>query len=152
MMEWENGEITTEPLSIIATDDPVACALYAKENGLLNTDGWKHFKQIAKREQQLTRMMNQAKLCSFNHSPKYKYGFEVPQNYLHIVELDLKYGSTKWCEAVKLELAQLDEYDVFHDKGHKDDIQSIMKRLLENYKKIRVYLVFDVKRDGRQKA
>ena len=109
----------------------------------------KHFKQIAKREQQLTRMMNQAKLCSFNHSPKYKYGFEFPQNYSHAVELDLKYGNTKWHEAVKLELAQLDEYDVFHDKGHKDDIQSIMKRLQDNYKKIRVHLVFDVKHDGR---
>ena len=56
MMEWESGS-----LSIIATDDPVACSLYAKENGLLNTDGWMCFKQIAKRGQQLTRMINQAK-------------------------------------------------------------------------------------------
>jgi len=31
MIEWENGEITSEPLSIIVADDPVTCALYAKE-------------------------------------------------------------------------------------------------------------------------
>jgi hypothetical protein len=28
-MEWENGEITEEPLAIIAADDPVTCAIYA---------------------------------------------------------------------------------------------------------------------------
>jgi len=39
MIEWENGEITSEPLTIIAADDPVTCAIYAKENGLTLTDG-----------------------------------------------------------------------------------------------------------------
>ena len=33
-VEWETGEITFEPLSIIAADDPVTCAAYAKENDL----------------------------------------------------------------------------------------------------------------------
>ena len=28
-VEWETGEITSEPLSIIAADDPVTCAAYA---------------------------------------------------------------------------------------------------------------------------
>jgi hypothetical protein len=31
LVEWENGEITTEPLSVIAADDPVTCAVYARE-------------------------------------------------------------------------------------------------------------------------
>ena len=34
-VEWETGEITFEPLSIIAADDTVTCAAYAKENDLL---------------------------------------------------------------------------------------------------------------------
>ena len=34
-VEWETGEITFEPLSIIAADDPVTCVAYAKENDLL---------------------------------------------------------------------------------------------------------------------
>ena len=36
-VEWETGEITFEPLSIIAADDPVTCAAYAKENDLLDS-------------------------------------------------------------------------------------------------------------------
>ena len=31
-VEWETGEITFEPLSIIADVDPVTCAAHAKEN------------------------------------------------------------------------------------------------------------------------
>jgi hypothetical protein len=48
MVEWEIGETTMEPLQIIAKDDPVACAIYAKDNGLLDRTGWKQFKSIAK--------------------------------------------------------------------------------------------------------
>jgi hypothetical protein len=55
MIEWENGEITTEPLALIATDDPVTCAIYAREHGLLDKPGWKRFKNIAKHEKQFTR-------------------------------------------------------------------------------------------------
>jgi hypothetical protein len=48
LMEWENGEITNDPLKIIAADDPVSCAIYARENDLLDKPDWKRFKQIAK--------------------------------------------------------------------------------------------------------
>jgi hypothetical protein len=40
MVEWETGEITTEPLNIIAADNPVTCALYARDNNLLEEPGW----------------------------------------------------------------------------------------------------------------
>jgi hypothetical protein len=43
LVEWENGETTMEPLQIISKDDPVTCAIYANDNGLLDTPGWKHF-------------------------------------------------------------------------------------------------------------
>ena len=36
MVEWETGEITYEPLSLIAADDPVTCAEYAKKHDLLH--------------------------------------------------------------------------------------------------------------------
>jgi hypothetical protein len=39
LVEWENGEITTEPLSVIAADDPVTCAVYAREHELLDVSG-----------------------------------------------------------------------------------------------------------------
>ena len=66
--EWE---ITSKPLSIIAADDPVACAIYAKERNLLDIDGWKRFKTIAQRHKKMFRMANQAKLRSYRTAPKY---------------------------------------------------------------------------------
>ena len=38
-IEWETGEITFGPLSVIAADDPITCAAYAKEKNLYNLDG-----------------------------------------------------------------------------------------------------------------
>ena len=37
--EWETGEITFEPLSVIAADDPITCAAYAKEKHVYDLDG-----------------------------------------------------------------------------------------------------------------
>jgi hypothetical protein len=39
LIEWETGETTYEPLDLIAKDDPVKCANYAKQHNLLNTAG-----------------------------------------------------------------------------------------------------------------
>ena len=39
MVEWETGEIIEEPLSLIAADDPVTCAVYAKKHDLLHPLG-----------------------------------------------------------------------------------------------------------------
>ena len=39
MVEWKTGEITDEPLSLIAADDTVTCAEYAKKHALLHLDG-----------------------------------------------------------------------------------------------------------------
>ena len=46
MVEWETAETTEEPLSLIAADDPVTCATYAKKHDLLHSDGWKRLKHI----------------------------------------------------------------------------------------------------------
>ena len=37
MVKWETGEVTSQPLNAIAADDPVTCAIYARENNLLDT-------------------------------------------------------------------------------------------------------------------
>jgi Reverse transcriptase (RNA-dependent DNA polymerase) len=147
IVEWENGETTAEPLQIIAKDDPVTCAVYAKENGLLNTPGWKQFKSITKRQKKFTRMVNQAKLRSYNTAPKFKNGYQVPRNYSEAVRLDERNGNNKWQEAINLELQQINDYDTFVDCGHHTSA-----RIPSEYKKIRVHFVFDVKHDGRHKA
>jgi len=40
MIKWENGKVTSEPLTIITADDLVTCTIYARENDLLNQEGW----------------------------------------------------------------------------------------------------------------
>ena len=122
-------------MTTIAADDPVTCAIYAKDNDLLETPGWKRFKPIAKRQKHMFRMANQAKLRSFRLAPKYKHGFEVPRNYDHGMELDAK----------NLEMVQLDDYDCFQDKGIGGEVP-------KGFKKIRVHLIYDIKHDGRHKA
>ena len=146
-VEWENGEITYEPLSVIAADDPVSCAIYARDNGLLDTPGWKRFKRIAKNQKVFFRQVNQAKLRSFRTAPRFKYGFEIPKDYEHAKFLDRRNGNTKWQDATKLEFDQLDDYHTFDDLGHSKTVTPPA-----GYKKIRVHLVFDVKHDGRHKV
>jgi len=57
---WENVEVTYEPLSVIAKSDPVSCAIYAKENGMLHLPGWQQFTRLARRQKKLIRLPNQA--------------------------------------------------------------------------------------------
>jgi hypothetical protein len=147
LIEWENGEITAEALNVIAADDPVTCAIYAKENGLLEVPGWRQFKSIAKKHKKFVRMVNQSKLRSYNSAPRFKYGFEIPRNYAHALILDERNKNTKWRDAVALELLQIQEYETFKSMGHKSSAKAPA-----GYKKIRVHLVFDVKHDGRHKA
>ena len=37
-VEWETGEVIFEPFSVIAADDPVTCAAYAKQDDLLSLE------------------------------------------------------------------------------------------------------------------
>jgi len=69
-VEWETGKLTYEPLDIIAADDPITGAVYARDNDLIDLPaGWKHFKKLAMRERQLLRLIRQAKMHSYKSSP-----------------------------------------------------------------------------------
>jgi hypothetical protein len=144
-VEWENGEVSYEPLNMIAGDDPVTCSIYMKDNGLLETDGWKRFRRLAKRAKKMLRIVNQSKLRSYKTCKKYMYGFEIPMNYEDATRLNKFHGNDKWKTATKLEMDQLHDYDTFHDKG-------VGTTPGEEFKKIQVHLVFAVKHDGRHKS
>ena len=89
-----------------------------KEKGLLDTPGWKRFKKIAKRQKKLVPMVRQARLKSIRRAPIYQFGFRVPRNIKEAWELvDKENGTTRWKDAMILELWQLAEYDTFHDTG-----------------------------------
>ena len=116
-MLWETGLVTYEPLHWLAKDIPVKLAQYAIEHNLLDTSGWKRFKRYARQQRQMERLIKQAKLRSFSLRPKYKYGFEVPRDYDHVLQLDQQNGNMKWFDANVEEHKMLQEYDVFIDKG-----------------------------------
>jgi hypothetical protein len=147
LIEWENGEITSEPLNIFGKDDPVTCAVYAHEHGLLEEEGWKRFKGIVRHEKKMLRVVNQSRIKATRNAPRYKFGYRIPHNYDEVMQFDLKNGNTLWREATNLEMSQLAEYDTFRDLGHKDTTPPPT-----GYKKIRTHLVYDCKHDGRHKA
>ena len=51
MLEW-NGRLGRffEPLSVIAADNLVTCAAYAKQHHLLAVEGWHRFRYLAKKD------------------------------------------------------------------------------------------------------
>ena len=139
-VEWENGdEISYEPLHTITAHDSMTCAIYAKERGLLDIDGWKRFRSLAKIAKKMLYMVNQSKFQSYKTCKKYVHGIQIPQGYDHGVRLD------KWQSVTKLEMGQLHECNTFHDKR-------IGTTPGKGFKKIQVHLVFVVKQDGRHKA
>ena len=61
-IEWEDAGVTIwEPLTVIGKCDPVTCAAYAKEHGILNKPGWKQFKKYACKAKTLQCLVNNAK-------------------------------------------------------------------------------------------
>jgi hypothetical protein len=143
-VQRQNGEVTTEPLSITARDDPVLCTIYARDHGLLNFPGWQRFTSLVRVKKKFLRLVNQAKLHSYRTAPKYQYGYEVPRNTQHAIEIDTKNGNANWKGGTALEMSQLKEYQTFKDYWH--------DQLPDGYQKIREHLVYAVKHDGRLNA
>ena len=145
LVRWMNGEETYEPLYEMIKDDPISVAKYAKEQGLLDTPGWKKLQKFARRIKKFMRMVKQAKLQREPRGIRFKFGVQVPRNWKEAMELDAKNNSTLWQDAIKKEMDQIAEYGTFRDLGRGATAPS-------GYKKITVRLVFDVKHDLRHKA
>ena len=154
-VEWETGESTFEPLSIIAADDPVTCAAYAKGNDLLALEGWHRFRSLAKTDKVHARAIKQSKIRQVRRSQTYMFGYLIPRNYMKAMQFDSenKNRSSKWYDAIKLEMESMLEYKVFKkwDKPILDKHKKVTNPP-KGYHRIKVHLVFAVKFDGRQKA
>jgi hypothetical protein len=93
LVEWETGETTYEPLDSIASDDPVTCAQYAKQHGLLDTEGWRLFRRIASDFPKVERLINQAKTSTYKHEQFWKFGYLVPRTHWQAMNIDKKNGT-----------------------------------------------------------
>ena len=150
-VEWESGEVTYEPLTLISKDDPITCAVYAKKHDLLDTTGWKHPKGYAKTSKRLIGAVKQSRICQVRASAQYQHGFQVPKDYNDALRLDKGNSNTHWQDAMDLELAQIHEYKVFKDTG-KAQFHNGKAVTPDGFQKIRVHFVYTVKHDGRFKA
>ena len=151
MVEWESGEVTYEPLTLISKDDPITCAVYAKKHDLLDTTGWKHLKRYAKTSKRLIRAVKQSRIRQVRASVRYQHGFQVPKDCNDAMRLDKENGNTHWQDAMDLELTQIHEYKVFKDTG-KAKFHNGKVVTPDGFQKIRVHFVYAVKHDGRFKA
>ena len=151
MVEWESGEVTYEPLTLISKDDPITCAVYAKKHDLIDTTGWKHLKRYAKTSKRLIRAVKQSRIRQVRASARYQHGFQVPKDYNDAMRLDKENGNTHWQDAMDLELTQIHEYKVFKDTG-KAKVHNGKVVTPDGFQKIRVHFVYAVKHDGRFKA
>ena len=61
-------------------DDPITCAEYALEKGLLQTTGWKNLRKFDKNKKKLDRLLKQAKLKQLCQEPIYKLSVRVPRD------------------------------------------------------------------------
>eukprot|EP00957_Ditylum_brightwellii_P143001 10895884-Ditylum_brightwellii.AAC.1 len=61
-MKWEDDSETWEPLTVIWKSNPVTLAAYAKEYGLLKTDGQKRLCNYVKNEKKFKHQMKQVKI------------------------------------------------------------------------------------------
>ena len=110
MVEWESGEVTYEPLTLISKEDPINCAVYAKKHDLLDTTGWNHPKRHAKISKRLIRAVKQSRIRQVRASARYQHGFQVPEN-----------SNTHWQDAMDLGLTQIHEYKGFKDTVKHDE-------------------------------
>ena len=151
MAEWESGEVTYEPLTLISKDDPITCAVYAKKHDLLDTTRWKHLKRYAKTSKRLIRAVKQSRICQVRASAQYQHDFQVPKDYNDAIRLNKENSTTHWQDAMDLELTQIHEYKVFKDTG-KAQFHDDKAVTPDGFQKIRVHFVYAVKHDGRFKA
>ncbi len=142
---WETGEKTWEPLNMMIRSDPVTLAVHAKKNDLLETPGWKTLKRAARRAKQLQRMVNASKRKLETGSVRYKFGVQVPRNVSEAMKLDAENKNDPWKEAMKVEIAQLEECGTFRGIGCGQPAP-------EGYKMIPARMVFDVKQSLKRKA
>ena len=84
---YQESEDSWQSLNSIANDDPVTVTLYAVENDLLKTQGWKRFSRMSQRPKKFRRLLNQTKMKARRHAPVYKFGHRVPRD---IKEADRK--------------------------------------------------------------
>ena len=111
LADWETGEKTYEPLSVLVADEPVTGAIYAKENDLLHIDGWQS--NHAKRDKTLPRPVIQSRIRQARRTKKYMFGYLIPRSYKEALEFDKEKNNMKWADASRERTDRIKEQQGF---------------------------------------
>ena len=129
------------------------CSICQRNHDLLALEGWCRFRSLAKKDKVLARAIKQSKIRQVRRSQTYMFGYLIPRNYMEAMQFDSENKSSKWYDAIKLEMESMLEYK-YSKSGIKQSLINTRKSqtLLKVYHRIKVHLVFAVKFDGRHKA
>jgi len=154
LIEWESGKTSWQLLhrkdkAGIYDCDPVTVVIYARENNLLDANGWKlpGLKKLAKTQKRILRHAKQAKLHSFRTKPICMYGFEVPRNHEQAMAIDRRKGNTKFADAENAEI-----FMILMSFLHSKTLDSVAILALTTRRCVCISMVYAVKHDGRHKA
>ncbi|EEC42861.1 predicted protein [Phaeodactylum tricornutum CCAP 1055/1] len=140
-VKWANGEYTWEPLTSLKESNPYPVAKYAADNELMSEKAFSYWAPsvLTKADRWIRAARTRKK------KNRYKYGIEVPRNVAHAYELDKQNGNHLWAEAIQKEMGTLQKMETF-------TILSKGERAPKDYKRIPMWIIFDVKMDFRRKA
>ena len=128
----------------LAMQDPIPIIKYAHSKHLVSQGPFKKLVMYCAGDSP-SSMARAFKAKIRPGGPKIKFGIQVPLGVKMAFALDKRNGNTLWREAIKIELAQLDEFKVFRALKKGEPIPA-------GYKQIPYHIVFDVKFDLRHKA
>ena len=92
------------------------------------------------RAKKLNRQLKQIRAHRKKFGPKFKFGVQVPFDWLKACKLQNKAGHTKWIAAEKLEMHQVLDYETFDDHGKGGKPPMPIKRVLNTKFKLRTKL------------
>ena len=131
-------------LFALALQDPTSILVYAKKKKLLGKGPFALLANYCTGDAP-SNLVRAFKAKVRPGGPKIKFGVQVPLGVKQALALDKKNGNTKWRDAIKTELSQLEEFQVFRLLAEGEPIPP-------GYKQIPYHIVFDVKFDLRYKA
>ena len=131
-------------LFALALQDPLLIIAYAKNKKLLGKSPFKLLVNYCTGDAP-SNLVRAYKANVRPGGPKFKFGVQVPLGVKQALALDKKNGNTMWRDAIKTELAQLEEFQVFRLLAEGETIP-------DGYKQIPYHIVFDVKFDLRYQA
>jgi hypothetical protein len=105
MVEWENGEVTSVLLEVLAKNNPALHAMCCKVNQLSETLVEEEFECIAGRNKKHPCIVKQTKLRLFIQAPKCRHVVETPHNCVDAMRPDKPGDNTLWANIIELGIA-----------------------------------------------